>query len=157
MVEAGEIEERLLKRLAGGLSAADLSAWARGVIAFDAGEGPSLFASDEEMLRDVLKRCAVETEPGFEMSREDIRTLLRRVAYSDSARAARGPREGPFFVAFRARMAPARAYPIVGNCRRCGSPVRLGEKHLPKVLRAGGALACVWCAKALPGAVVERL
>ncbi|HKB71297.1 MAG TPA: hypothetical protein VKH46_10675 [Thermoanaerobaculia bacterium] len=157
MVDPGEIQSRLLQRLAGGLSPADLSAWARGVIAFDTGEGPSLFDADEEMLRHVLKRCAIETEPGFEMSGEDIRTLLRRVAYSDSARSARGRREGPFLVAFRARMAPASAFPIVGNCGRCGSPVRLADKTLPKILRAGGALACLWCARALPGAVVGKL
>jgi len=157
MVDAAEIEERLLWRLAGGLSPADLSAWARGVIAFDAGEGPSLFAPDEEILRDVLKRCAIETEPGFEMSEEDVRTLLRRIAYSDAARAPRAPGEGPFFVAVRARLAPARTFPILGNCGRCGAVVRFSEKSLPKVRRTRGALACLWCAKALPGTVVEKV
>jgi hypothetical protein len=157
MVDAAEIQQRLLRRLAGSLSPADLSAWARGAIAFESGEGPSLFAPEEEMLRDVLKRCAIETEPGFEMSGDDIRTLLRRLAYSDSARGPRVPGHGPFLVALRARLAPARAFPILVSCARCGSAVRLAEKSLAKVRATGGAVACLWCAKAFPGMVVGKL
>jgi len=156
MVDAAEIQQRLLRKLAGGLSAEELSGWAREVIARDAAEGPAIFASDEEILRDVLKRCAIGTEPGFELGGEEIRRMLRRVAYSAPGLEPRGRREGPFLVAMRARMAPARAFPIVANCARCGAAVRASEKSLPKMLRSRGALACVWCARALPGTVVER-
>lgn len=157
MVDAAEIQQRLLQRLAGALSPGDLAAWARGVIAFESGEGPTLFAPEEEMFRDVLKRCAIETEPGFEMSGDDIRTMLRRLAYSDSARGPRVPGGGPFLVALRARLAPARAFPILAGCARCSSPVRLAERSLPKIRATGGAVACLWCARALPGTVVGKL
>jgi hypothetical protein len=157
MVDAGQLQQRLLLRLAGGTSAEELAAWARGAIAFDAGEGPALFVSDDEILRDVLKRCAIGAEPGFEISEEEIRRLLRRIAYSAPGLEPRGRREGPLLVAMRARMVPARAYPIVGNCVRCGAAVRVSGKSLPKALRSGGALACVWCARSLPGAVVGKI
>jgi hypothetical protein len=157
MVDAAEIEQRLLLRLAGGISAEELAGWARGVIAFDAGEGPALFASDDEILRDVLKRCAIATQTGFEIGGEEIRRLLRRVVYSAPGLEPRGRREGPFLVAMRARLLPARAYPIVANCSRCGAPVRASEKSLAKVLRSRGAFACIWCARSFPGAVVERI
>ncbi|HET9795717.1 MAG TPA: hypothetical protein VFS34_14780 [Thermoanaerobaculia bacterium] len=157
MVDAGDLQQRLLLRLAGGISPEDLSAWARGVIAFDAAEGPALFAGDDEILRDVLKRCAIAAEEGFEMGGEEIRRLLRRVAYSAPGLEPRGRREGPFLVAMRARMVPARAYPLVGNCARCGAAVRVSEKSLSKALRSRGVLACVWCARSLPGTVVEAI
>jgi hypothetical protein len=157
MVDAAEIQQRLLLKLARGTSAEELSEWAKGAIAFDAGEGPALFASDDEMLRDVLKRCAIGTEPGFEMADEEIRRLMSRVAYSAPGLEPRGRRDGPVLVAIRARMVPARGWPIVGNCVRCGAAVRISGKSLPKVLRSRGALACVWCARSLPGSVVESL
>ena len=158
MVQAVEIEQRLLERLSGGISSGDLSAWARAALAFASGEGPSLFASDEEMLLDVLKRCAIETDPGFELSDEDLRVLLRRVAFSGSAQERRETRaDGPFLVAFRARMVPARIFPILANCGRCGSPVRISAAMLPKAGQVKGAMACLWCARALPGRVVDRL
>lgn len=157
MIDAGEIEARLLLTLAGGLSAAALAAWARGAIAFDAGEGPTLFAGDEEILRDVLKRCAIGTETGFELSSDELRRLLRRIAWSAPGLEARGRQDGPFLAAFRARWVPARLFPIAGNCARCGAAVRISGKALPKVVRARGALACTGCARAIPGAVVEKL
>jgi hypothetical protein len=157
VIDAGEIEERLLLALAGGLPSEDLAAWARGAIAFDAGEGPALFAGDDEILRDVLKRCAIATEPGFELTSDDIRRMLRRIAWSAPGLAPRGRRDGPFLVALRARGAPARLFPIAGNCARCGAAVRVSGKALPKAARTRGALACVWCARALPGAVVGKL
>ena len=157
MIDAGEIEERLLFALAGGLPSADLAAWARGAIAFDAGEGPAIFAGDDEILRDVLKRCAIATEPGFELAPDDIRRMLRRIAWSAAGLTPRGRRDGPFLVALRARGVPARLFPIAGNCARCGATLRLSGKALPKAARTRGALACVWCARAFPGAVVEKL
>jgi len=157
MVDAAEIQKRLLLKLAGGISAEELSGWAREVIAFDAAEGPALFVPDDEILRDVLKRCAIGTESGFELGAEEIRRLLRRVAYSAPGLEPRGRREGPFLVAMRARILPARAYPIVANCSRCGAAVRISEKSLPKVIRSRGALACLWCAHSFPGMVIGRV
>ena len=157
MVERIEIEQRLIQRLAGGLSPGELSAWARGALAFASAEGPAIFASEEEMLLDVLKRCAVEADPAFELSESDLRTLLRRVAYSGSPSGTRGPGEGPFLVAFRARLVPARLFPIVGLCARCGSPVRISPAMLAKARQARGALACLWCARRVPGTLVAAL
>jgi hypothetical protein len=158
VVEAVDIEQRLLQRLSGGISPEELSEWARGILAFASAEGPSLFVSDEEMLLDILKRCAIEIDPGFELSNEDLQDLLRRMAFSDPARARREtPPPGPFLVALRAGMAPARLLPILANCARCGSPVRLSVSMLPKARQTRGLLACLWCAKAVPGNVVDRL
>jgi hypothetical protein len=157
VVERVEIEQRLLHRLSGGLSPAELSAWARGALAFANAEGPTIFASEEEMLLDVLKRCAVERDPAFELSESDLRTLLRRVAYSASPSGSRGSAEGPFLVAFRARFVPARFFPIVGLCAGCGSPVRISSAMLAKARQARGALACLWCARRVPGTLAAAL
>jgi len=157
VVERVEIEQRLLHRLSGGLSREELSAWARGALAFASAEGPTIFASEEEMLLDVLKRCSVEADPAFELSESDLRTLLRRVAYSGSPSEPRGPGDGPFLVAFRARFVPARLFPIVGLCARCASPVRISSAMLAKARQARGSLACLWCARRVPGTLVAAL
>jgi hypothetical protein len=155
VIERVEIEQRLLHRLSGGLSAGELSEWARSALAFATSEGPTLFVPEEAMLLDVLKRCAVAADPPFELSENDLLALLRRVAFAGGPAAAAGSAKGPFLVALRARMAPARFFPIAGVCARCGSAVRLSAAMLPKARRTGGALICLWCARALPGMVVE--
>jgi hypothetical protein len=153
VIERVEIEQRLLHRLSGGLSAGELSEWSRSALAFAASEGPTLFAPEEAMLLDVLKRCAVAADPPFELSENDLLALLRRVAFSGGP-AAVGSAKEPYLVAFRARMVPARFFPITGVCSRCGSAVRLSAAMLPKARRTGGAVGCLWCARALPGMIV---
>ena len=153
MIERVEIEQRLLHRLSGGLSAGELSEWARATLAFATSEGPTLFAPEEAMLLDVLKRCAVAADPPFELSDDDLLALLRRVAFSGGPAAANGTAKGPFLVAFRARMVP-RAFFRSRESAVVADLVRLSEAMLPKARRSSGALACLWCARALPGMVV---
>lgn len=152
-----EIEERLLHRLSGALPPSELSAWAHSSLAFSGGDAPTMFAAEEELIADVLKRCAVEGEPGFELSSEDLEALLRRVAFSGSSGVQGGEREGPFLVAWRARLVPARLFPIAGLCSRCAAPVRIARAMLPKARGTRGALACLWCARSLPGRIVGEL
>ena len=156
MIDRVEIEQRLLHRLSGGLPAGELSEWARAALAFASDEGPTLFAPEEAMLLDVLKRCAVAADPPFELSEEDLRALMRRVAFAGGPAAAGSSPPGPALVAFRASMAPGRVFPIVGVCGRCGSAVRIPAAALPRVRRTAGALVCLWCARAIPGMVVGR-
>jgi hypothetical protein len=155
VIERVEIEEHLLHRLAGGIAPRELSEWARARLAFATSEGPTLFAPEEAMLLDVLKRCAVAADPPFELSEGDIQALLRRVAFFGGPASAGAPPKGPLLVAFRARMVPGRFLPIAGICARCGAAVRLSAGMLPKARRTSGALVCLWCARALPGMVVD--
>jgi hypothetical protein len=155
VIERVEIEEHLLHRLAGGIAPRELSEWARARLAFATSEGPTLFAPEEAMLLDVLKRCAVAADPPFELSDDDLLALLRRVAFSGGPAAGNGSAKWPFLVAFRARMVPARFFPIAGVCGRCGAAVRLSAAMLPKARRTSGALVCLWCARAVPGMVVD--
>ena len=152
-----EIEERLLHRLSGGLSPAELSSWARSSLAFSSGDAPTIFAAEEELLADVLKRCAVEADPGFELSAADLEALLRRVAFSGASGVQGSERAGPFLVAWRARLVPARLFPVAGLCSRCGAPGRVARSMLPKARRARGVLACLWCARAFPGRLVAKV
>ena len=155
MIDRVEIEEHLLSRLSGGIGPGELAEWARAALAFASAEGPTLFAPEEAMLLDVLKRCAVAADPPFELSDDDLLALLRRVAFSGGQAAASGLPKKPSLVAFRARMVSARFFPIAGVCGRCGSAVRLSAAMLPRARRTGGALICLWCARAFPGRVVD--
>lgn len=156
MIDRIEIEQRLLHRLSGGLSAAELSEWARTALAFASQEGPTLFAPEEAMLLDVLKRCSVAADPPFALSEDDLETLSRRVAFSGGPAVADASAKGPLLVAFRARLVPVRLFPIVGVCGRCGSAVRISRASLPRARQTAGALICVWCARAVPGMVIGR-
>jgi hypothetical protein len=156
VIDRVEIEERLLHRLSGGLGAEELSEWARSTLASANAEGPTLFAPEEAMLLDVLKRCSVAADPPFALSDDDLAALLRRVAFSGGPAEADNSSKGPFVVAWRARLVPTRLFPIVGVCGRCGAAVRISPGALPKVRETGGALACLWCARAIPGMVVGR-
>jgi hypothetical protein len=155
VIDRVEIEERLLHRLSGGLGAEELSGWARSTLALASAEGPALFAPEEAMLLDVLKRCSVAADPPFALSENDLEALLRRVAFSGGPAAPNGRAKGPFLVAFRARLAPARLFPIVGVCGLCGAAVRISPGALPKVRQTKGALVCFWCARTVPGMVVS--
>jgi hypothetical protein len=155
VIDRIEIEQHLLNRLSGGIAPAELAEWARAALAFASAEGPTLFAPEEDMLRDVLKRCAVAADAPFELSEGDLQALLRRVAFFGEPAPPGIPPKGPLLVAFRARMVPGRLLPIAGICARCGSAVRLSAAMLPKARRTAGALVCLWCARALPGMVVD--
>jgi len=156
VIDRVEIEQRLLHRLSGGLGAGELAQWARATLAAANAEGPALFAPEEAMLLDVLKRCSVAADPPFALSDDDVGALLRRVAFSGGPAVVNGSARGPFLVAPRARLVPARLFPIVGVCARCGSAVRISSSALPKARQTAGALVCLWCARAIPGMVVGR-
>jgi len=156
VIDRVEIEERLLHRLSGGLGAEELSAWASATLAAANAEGPALFAPEEAILLDVLKRCSVAADPPFALSESDLEALLRRVAFAGGPAAANDASKGPFVVAWRARLVPARLFPIVGVCGRCGAPVRVSPRALPRLRQTRGALACLWCARAIPGTVARR-
>jgi len=156
VIDRVEIAERLLHRVSGGLGAEELSEWARATLASASEEGPALFAPEEAILLDVLKRSSVAADRSFALSDDDLAALLRRVAFSGGPAASNASAKGPFVVAWRPRMVPVRLFPIVGVCRRCGAAVRISPAALPNVRQTRGALACLWCARAMPGTIAGR-
>src|SRR5258708_4979338 len=145
MADPLEIGQQLLRRLAGLLSDGEVAARASQRLKDLEREGPS-FGADDDSMADVLKRCSLAGQPGFELSEADLRRLLRRLAFL------RGP-SPPFsergkFLACR-RL--GKFFPIgsgfVSNCQRCGASVVLPAARIAKLHECDGALLCWRCAQ----------
>jgi hypothetical protein len=147
------IAQQLLRRLAGLLPDGDVAVWASGALSDLAKEGPS-FGADEGSVADVLKRCALAAAPEYELSPDDLRWLLLRLA------SVQGPLppsalRGRFLACRRPDrfFGPGRG--IVSSCQRCGSRVAFPRSRIPTLRECDGALLCWRCAQTFPGRLVE--
>jgi hypothetical protein len=147
------IAQQLLRRLGGLLSDEDVASWARGILTNLANEGPS-FGSDEESLSGVLKRCALASGPEYELSSDDLRWLLLRLASVEGPLPQLAP-QGRFLACRRPGrfFGPGRG--VVSSCQRCGARVVFPQSRVPKLRECDGALMCWRCAQTFPGRVVE--
>ena len=157
-VDALDLALRLLRRIQANLSDAELSAWARERLRESQGEQAVPFAGEEESLKDMLKRCAVATEPGFELSEGDLRAMVARLG---SGTAPLSPERlksaGPFLVCRRPGILPAGKGAFRSICPRCASPIVLPARRLAFWAESGASLVCSRCAGSRVGRVVEAL
>lgn len=158
MIDALDLALALLRRMAGETSAAELSGWARAALRGDAGQEPAPFGAEEESLKDMLKRCAVATEPGFELLEDDLRAMVARLG---SGTAPLSPERlestGPFLVCRRPGLLPAGKRAFRSICPRCASPIFLPARRLAAWAETGASLVCSRCAGSRAGKLVETL
>ncbi len=153
MADPLTIAQQLLRRLAGLLSDGDVAVWARGLLSDLAKAGPS-FGADEGSVADVLKRCALAAGAEYELSPEDLRWLLIRLASVEGPLPPDAPR-GRFLACRRPGrfFGPGRG--IVSSCQRCGARVAFPRSRIPILRECDGALLCWKCAQTFPGRLVE--
>jgi hypothetical protein len=157
MVDALDIALRLLRRLGGMLSDAELSAWAHERLREIQGEDAGPFAGEEESLKDVLKRCAIANDPGFGLSHEEMRALVARLGSSAAPLTPeRLKSAGPFFVCRRVGLFPAGKGGFRSVCPRCASPIFLPERLFGLWAESGASLVCARCAGSRPGRIVKE-
>ena len=153
VVDQLEIGRQLVRQLGGLVSDGDVASWAQGVLQVIAQDGPS-FGADEESMADVLKRCSLAGQPDFGLSHEDLRRLMRRLAFL------RGPvppfpEKGRFLACRRIGKFLPIGSGFASNCQRCATPIVLPASRVSKLRECDGSLLCWRCAQTFPGRIVE--
>lgn len=135
------------------LSDNDVAIWAGRLLEELGQEGPN-FGADEDSMEDVLKRCSLASQSGFELSSDDLRRLLMRLASLHGPLPAR-PDSGKFLACRRVGTFLPTGSGIVSNCQRCGAQIVFPVSRIPVMRDCDGALLCWRCAQTFPGRVVE--
>jgi hypothetical protein len=78
-VTRGELQIQLERAVRGGVTPAELVAWARVQIVENDNDRPWVPAGEREYLQGFLEHCLFATEPRFELGRRDIEDLLNRL------------------------------------------------------------------------------
>jgi hypothetical protein len=152
-MEGPDFGQELLRRLAGASSDADVASRARVGLEDLKKEGP-MFGLDDENLADVLKRCSLADQPGFDLSEDDLRRMLGRLA-SRTAPPPAAPGKGKFLACRRlGKWIPVRSR-FVSSCGRCGAAIVFPASRIEKLRTCGGAVLCWRCAQAFPGRIVD--
>ena len=153
MTEDSGFDRQLLRRLAGMISDAEVAVRARADLEKLRNEGP-MFGQDDENLADVLKRGSLADQTGFELSDDDVRRMLARLALRKGAPAAASP-PGKFLACRRLGKWIPVGTGIVASCGRCASAVVFPASGIAKLRECGGAVLCWRCAQTFPGRVVD--